>query len=85
MLPVLITNNSIINNYLLFERNVKIKVDIKEEEDIKEIIINKNRMMYTNKEYDITIIEIKDEDNIKSYLELDDIIMNDILNNKNYL
>ena len=83
MLPVLITNNSIINNDLLFERNAKIKIDIIEEEEIKEIIINKNRMIYTNEEYDITIIEIKNEDNIKSYLELDDAILNDILNNKN--
>ena len=40
-------------------------------------------MKYTNEEYDITIIEIKPEDNINNYLELDDIIMNDILNNKN--
>ena len=40
-------------------------------------------MKYTNEEYDITIIEIKEEDNIKNYLELDDIIINDILNNNN--
>ena len=42
-------------------------------------------MKYTNKEYDITIIEIKPEDNINYYLELDDIIINDIINilNKN--
>ena len=40
-------------------------------------------MKYTNDEYNITIIEIKEEDNINSYLELDDTIMNDVLNNKN--
>ena len=28
-------------------------------------------------------MEIKEEDNIKNYLELDDIIINDIINNKN--
>ena len=40
-------------------------------------------MIYTNKEYDITIIEIKENDNIKNYLELDDKIIEDILNNNN--
>ena len=42
-------------------------------------------MKYTNEEYDITIIEIKEEDNINHYLELDDIILNDILNNIPYV
>ena len=40
-------------------------------------------MKYTNEEYDITIIEIKEEDNIKNHLELDNIIIDDILNNNN--
>ena len=40
-------------------------------------------MKYTNEEYDTTIIEIKEEDNIKNYLKLDDIIINDIINNIN--
>ena len=39
-------------------------------------------MKYTNKDYDITIIEIKEEDEIKSFLELDDKIINDIMNNR---
>ena len=82
MLPVLITNNHVINNDILNKENMKIKIDIKEEDDTKEIIL-KNRMKYTNEEYDITIIEIKEEDNINNYLELDDIIINDILNNIN--
>jgi hypothetical protein len=42
-------------------------------------------MKYTNKEYDITIIEIKEKDNIKNYLELDDNILNDLIDNKNQL
>ena len=81
LLPVLITNNHVINNDIL--NKDKIKLDIKKEEDIKEIKLD-NRMKYTNEEYDITIIEIKEEDNINNYLELDDIIINDILNNENY-
>ena len=82
MLPVFITNNHIINKDLLNKKNAKIKLDIKAEEDTKELSLN-DRMKYTNEEYDITIIEIKPEDKINNYLELDDIIMNDILNNKN--
>ena len=39
-------------------------------------------MKYINEEYDITIIEIKEEDNINNYLELDDVIINEIINIK---
>ena len=83
MLPVLITNNHIINQDILYKENVKIELDIKAEEKIKEITLNNNRMKYTNEKYDITIIEIKSEDKIDNYLELDDIIIDDILNNIN--
>ena len=83
MLPVLMTNNHVINDDILNQENVKLKLDIEKEEDLKEIILNKNRMKYTNKEYDITIIEIKPEDNINNYLELDENIINDLVNNIN--
>ena len=82
MLPVFITNNHIINNELLYKKDAKIKIDIYDESDNKEINLN-NRMKYTDEEYDITIIEIKKEDNINNYLELDEIIINDIINNIN--
>ena len=83
MIPVLMTNNHVINDDILNQENFKLKLDIEKEEDFKEIILNKNRMKYTNEEYDITIIEKKEEDNINHYLELDDIIINDIVNNIN--
>ena len=80
LLPVLITNNHIINEKLLYTPDIKITIDIKEERDIKVISLN-NRKRYTEKEkYDITIIELKETDNIKSYLELNDIIINNIFN-----
>ena len=82
MLPVFITNNHIINRELLNKDNEKIYIRIKEENDIKKLNLN-NRLKYTDEEYDITIIEIKEEDEIKNFLELDDIIINDIINNKN--
>ena len=52
LLPLLITNNHIINKDILNKENMKIKIDIKKEEKIKEIILNK-RMNYTNVDYDI--------------------------------
>ena len=84
MKPILITNNHVINEYLLNKEEQKIPLDIKNENDIKYINLD-NRMKYTNEEYDITIIEIKEEDNINNYLELDDKIINDLFekNNKN--
>ena len=76
MLPVFITNNHVINRDAL--NKDKIELDIKKEESMK-VIKLQNRMKYTNEEYDITIIEIKKEDNINNYLELDDILINDII------
>ena len=44
---------------------------IKKDKENKEIDL-KDRMKYINKEYNINIIEIKEEDNIKDYIQLDD-------------
>ena len=81
-LSVIITNNHIINEELLNTKGSKIIIDIKEEDSLKEISLD-NRITFTNREYDITLIEIKETDNINNYLELDDIIIDDILNNNN--
>ena len=82
MLPVLITNNHVINEDILFKKDELIKLDIKNEENIKTINLN-NRLKYTNEDYDVTIIEIKNEDNVNHYLEIDDKVINDIINNHN--
>ena len=66
-LSVLITNNHVIND---LNKNIKIYYDNK----IIEIELE-NRKKYTNKEYDITIIEIKEKDKIEEYLEIDEEIM----------
>ena len=81
MLPVLITNNHIINDKILYKNNEIITLYM-QEIGKKNIDLN-NRLKYTNKEYDITIIEIKEEDEINNYLELDDNLINDIINNNN--
>jgi len=82
MLPVLITNNHIVKADFLNNKNSKLSIDIKEKTEIKELDLN-NRMKYTNEEFDITIIEIKEKNDIKCYLELDDTILYDIVNNSN--
>ena len=80
-LPVFITNNHIINEKLLYQENLKIEIEIMED-GIKKFNL-KDRMKYTNKDYDITIIEIKDSDDLSNYLELDDKLVDDIINNDN--
>ena len=82
MLKVLITNNHIINNNILEKENEVIPIDIEEKSITKYINLN-NRIKYTNIEYDTTIIELKEKDEIENYLELDEKIMEDILNNNN--
>ena len=79
LLPVLITNNHVINQYLLQKENENVSLIIKEEKKVKVINLS-NRMKYTNPDYDITILELKEEkDDIKNFLELDDIILENIL------
>ena len=45
-----------------------------------QIIDIKNRKYYSDKDIDITIIELKYEDNIENYLELDKLTINNIKN-----
>ena len=80
MMKVLITSNGIINKSIL-NNNEKIFIEIKGEKDTK-ILNLKRRFIYTNKLYKITIIEIKEEDDIKSCLELDDKIIDNIISKK---
>ena len=82
MLRVLITTNHVINENLLFQENERISIEIKAENDNKYLNLN-NRIKYTNQEFDITIIEIKDEDKINSFLELDEALIKDIIMNSN--
>ena len=68
-LKVLITNNQVINL-----ETEKITISMNNDKEIRKLELN-NRIKYTNKEFDITIIEIKEKDNINNYLELDENIM----------
>ena len=81
MLPVLITNNHIINYELLYKENSTIAISSTLFEN--KILNLNDRIKRTNKEYDTTIIEIKETDKIENYLELDDYILDDIINSEN--
>ena len=72
-MKVLITYNHIIN--LEFLNNEKKLIYINNNNEKKEINMKINRFKYTNKELDITIIEILDkEENEENYIEIDEYI-----------
>ena len=81
MLPVFITNNHVIDDKILKQQNSTIAIS---SIFFENKIINLNdRIKYTNKEYDCTIIEIKESDKIENYLELDDYIIDDVIYSEN--
>ena len=71
LLPVLITNNHVINEKYLKEKkffNIKIYTDQNEK-----IILLNNKKIYTNSEFDVIIIEIKpNQEKIDYFMELDE-------------
>ena len=76
LLSVLITNNHVLDESDIIDgKNIVISVN--NEAKIMDIKIHSKRKKYTNKDYDVTIIEIKEEeDNIKDFLLLDKTIIN---------
>ena len=74
-IKVMITNYHIIDDKYIKENN-KIEITLNNDNENKSIIINNKRKIYTNEEYDITIIEIKpekdDNNNYIKYMELDE-------------
>ena len=73
-IKVLITSNHLVDEEIIKE-DKEIKVSINDDKEHK-IIELENKKIYTNKEYDIAIIEInKEKEKINNYLELDKRIM----------
>ena len=71
-IPVMITNNHVIDEEYIKENN-NIDITLNDDNIIRNIFLNDNRKIYTNKEYDITIIEINsDKDKINIFMELDE-------------
>ena len=70
-LNVLMTNYHILDEKY-YEDNKEIHLLLNDEREAFAIDLLTERKTYFNKEYDITIIELKEEDGIKNFLELDD-------------
>ena len=79
LLSVLVTNNHIIDEAHL-RKNNKIIFSINNDKIKKQLIIG-DRIVYTSKLYDITIIQIHDKDDINDFLELDFDINEEYLEN----
>lgn len=72
---LLITSHHIVDKKILdSDGSLDIIIDNDEEKTIE---INEKRKVYINKEYDLTIIELREKDKIKDFLELDNIFDND--------
>ena len=77
-IKVLITSYEIINESY-FNQNSQINLLMNDFNQLKVINIDPSRNIYFNSEYNTTIIELKDNDTINNYLELDDnLFSNDI-------
>ena len=77
LLPVLITTNNIIDESIFKKEKILLSIN----NNLKEIKLDlDNRKKYTNKEKNITIIEIKEKDKIEIIMEID----NNKRNNKSY-
>ena len=77
----LITNNHIINENVLQE-GIPINIGIDNNREQRIINIKNDRKVYTNRESDITIIQINEKDGITNFLELDEDINNPFILNK---
>ena len=72
LLRVLVTNNHVLDEDDIKTGN-KISFSINNSKIIKEILIDESRIKFTSEDYDVTFIEIKEEDGIKrdSFLDID--------------
>ena len=70
-ITALITSYQIIDKFYLSQNN-QINLLMNDYNELKIINIDPMRKIYSSKDYNTTIIELKDSDNINNYLELDD-------------
>ena len=75
-IKVFMTNYHVLNEKD-FGETKKLNLSLNDEKETKTIDLSIERKTYFNKDYDTTIIELKDEDKIKDYLELDDYLFQD--------
>ena len=67
----LLTNYHVLNEKY-YNNNKELRLLINDEKEAKILDLTKKRRTYFNENYDVTIIELKIEDDINNYLELDD-------------
>ena len=72
----LITNNHIIDKEY-YENNNEIELLLNDEEKVIILNLEKKRKTFFDKNYDIALIEIKKDDDIENFLELDEKIFKD--------
>ena len=80
-LDVLITNNHVLNEDKIQIGNI-ITISLNNNQTIINIKIEENMKRYTDENLDVTIIEIKENDKINMFLELDEQIIN-VINSEN--
>ena len=76
IINALMTNYHFLNEKDLKD-NKKLNLSLYDEKNIITIDLEHVREIYFNKDYDVALIELKKEDNIKYYLELDDNLFQD--------
>ena len=71
IIKVLMTNHHVLNENN-FKENKKLNLLLNDEKELRIIDLEIKRETYFNKDYDLAVIELKENDNIVNYLELDD-------------
>ena len=64
------TNYHVIDEEI-YNQNDKINLFMNDEKEVKVIKLGNKRITYFNKDYDLALIELKENDNINNCLELD--------------
>ena len=70
-LNVLMTNYHVLDD-IYYQQNKDITLFLNDDKEVKIINLGIKRITYFNKDYDVAMIELKENDNIGNYLELDD-------------
>ena len=74
LLPVLITNHHVLDeNYLIKYSNIRFTIN--DDNIDKNILIDDSRLVFTDEDIDVTIIEIKQYDKIIHFLDIDEDIL----------
>jgi len=70
-MKVLMTNYHVLDE-IYYNQNKELYLLLNDDKEVKIIQLGEKRETYFNEEYDIAMIELKENDNINNFLELDD-------------